>query len=179
MPELSEAWHDCKMKFGKENVLIVSNSAGTSHDAGDIKAEAVTHHLGAPVLRHRALKPSYSCIEDIRNYFASLPDPVPDAQLVVIGDRIFTDVVLANRMRSSLAPPSSSVLHREGDVRPSGPLSVFVAKIWRRESMVARYLEKATVRLVEKFVGESELATRTARDQQQRSFVQSSEITER
>ncbi|KIK61241.1 hypothetical protein GYMLUDRAFT_166904 [Collybiopsis luxurians FD-317 M1] len=45
------------------------------------------------------MKPGYSCIKQIRSYFRSLSDPVNDDQLIVVGDRLFTDIVMANRFR--------------------------------------------------------------------------------
>ena len=59
----------------------------------------MSHHLSVPVLQHNSPKPAHSCISSIRAYFYSLRDPVKEDELVVIGDRIFTDVVMANRMR--------------------------------------------------------------------------------
>ena len=45
-----------------------------------------------PVLLHATLKPSYGCVAAA---LAALPDVAPH-ELVVIGDHIFTDVVLAH-----------------------------------------------------------------------------------
>ena len=45
------------------------------------------------------MKPSHRTIRAIRKYFASIPSPISGPeQLIVIGDRIFTDVVLGNRL---------------------------------------------------------------------------------
>ena len=63
------------------------------------QSESVSHHLQVPVLSHKVFKPSYSCINAIRTYFSSLRRPVFDDELIVVGDRIFTDIVMANRMR--------------------------------------------------------------------------------
>ena len=65
----------------------------------------MTHHLSVPVLRHNVFKPSYSCIAAVRAYFSSLKAPVRDTELIVVGDRIFTDVVLANRMARRITIP--------------------------------------------------------------------------
>ena len=52
VPELEKAWLECKETFGTENVLIVSNSAGTKNDVGLIQVRStsdtvieVTHDL--------------------------------------------------------------------------------------------------------------------------------------
>ncbi|PPQ71829.1 hypothetical protein CVT24_006954, partial [Panaeolus cyanescens] len=99
VPELEEAWKECRETFGEGNVLIVSNSAGTYLDAGGLQSESVSYHLSVPVLQHKSFKPAYSCISAIRKYFTTLQEPIKDNELIIVGDRIFTDVVLANRMR--------------------------------------------------------------------------------
>lgn len=63
------------------------------------QSESVSHHLQVPVLHHKSFKPAYSCINTIRSYFSNLHRPISDDELIIIGDRIFTDVVMANRMR--------------------------------------------------------------------------------
>lgn len=63
------------------------------------QAESVSHNLGVPVLRHSSMKPSHRTIAAIQRYFNSIPSPVSDpVQLIVIGDRLLTDIVLANRL---------------------------------------------------------------------------------
>jgi len=135
VPELTDAWRECRRTFGEGNVLVVSNSAGTTqHDAGGIQAESISHYLQVHVLRHHTPKPGYSCIRGIRSYFASLPTPVKDDELVVIGDRIFTDVVMANRMKS-------------GD-NGRGPLAIWTSGVWTKEAMGMRWIEKKLVEAV-------------------------------
>jgi len=173
IPELQDSWRECRQVFGEGNVLVVSNSAGTRLDAGGIQAESVTHHLGVAVLRHASLKPSYACIKGIRAYFStlhaseswttkqsqsyydktsdppSLPcthmSPVSDSELIIVGDRIFTDVVLANRMRAN--PPSHAASPSPGE--PNGPLAIWTTGVWERESMLMRWAEKRLVKAVE------------------------------
>ncbi len=102
----------------------------------------MTHHLSVPVLRHRSFKPSYSCIKAIRKYFSSLPRPIHDDQLIVVGARIFTDVVLANRM----------MRRREKGRAKEGPLSVWTEGVWGRESMVLRAAERKITELARRWV---------------------------
>ena len=123
----------------------------------------MNYHLRAPVLFHESFKPAYSCITAIRSYFSSLPSPIRDRELIIVGDRIFTDVVLANRMRLQNRPQKGllrSTLSRDfekdgaftaenksfGDA--IGPLSVWTTGVWERESMTMRWLEHGLVKLV-------------------------------
>lgn len=134
----------------------------------------MTWHLSAPVLRHKVFKPSYSCISAIRGYFASLPKPIKDHELIVVGDRIFTDVVLANRMsrrqasssssqsaekeeKSDESSSSSSSLLEDGNspkwhATRTGPLSVWTTGVWRKESMTMRFLEKSFMQGIQHYV---------------------------
>ncbi|TRM69042.1 mitochondrial PGP phosphatase-domain-containing protein [Schizophyllum amplum] len=148
VPELQDAWAECRAAFGPDHVLVVSNSAGTrQQDAGAIQAEAVGHALGVPVLCHTSYKPSYSCIADIRAYFASLPNPVRDDELVVVGDRVFTDVVMARRMK--------------------GPLAVWTTGMWQREALLMRGMEHGLVNVVRRWA-------KPADDPTTRAFVRQS-----
>ncbi|KAF9012579.1 mitochondrial PGP phosphatase-domain-containing protein [Cyathus striatus] len=131
VPELKEAWEECKETFGAGNVLIVSNSAGTYLDAGGIQSESVSHYLGVPVLFHKSLKPAYSCISNIHTYFSTLPAPVNANELIIVGDRVFTDVIMANRIH--------------------GPLAIWTTGVWQRESMAMRLIESKLVLAVRKW----------------------------
>ncbi|KAH8103535.1 HAD phosphatase [Cristinia sonorae] len=168
VPELHDAWKECREVFGDGNVLIVSNSAGTRLDPGGIQAESVSHYLSVPVLQHSSLKPSYSCIGAIRKYFASLPTPVKDEELIVVGDRIFTDVVLANRMsRWRRLPHSTDVVdEKEDDARNSrrGPLAIWTTGVWEKESMAMRYLENLTMQGIHKLVHRGAAGQRPSED---------------
>ncbi|KAG6813757.1 hypothetical protein H0H92_007709 [Tricholoma furcatifolium] len=160
VPEIQHAWNECRETFGEGNVLIVSNSAGTWLDPGGIQCESVTYHTGTPVLRHKAFKPAYSCITAVRGYFSSLRFPVRDEELIVVGDRIFTDVVMANRMRRWKNTPgilrmiltcgyeTEGAIEKEKDAsphRPQGPLSVWTTGVWQKESMAMRWCERKLV----------------------------------
>ena len=164
------AWSEVVRVFGPSNVLVVSNSAGTRDDAAQLQAESVSYHLGAPVLLHASLKPSYSCTTAT---LSALPGVAPH-ELIVVGDRIFTDVVLAHRLAHPRAltariaarlrqvpaqPGSSSGNAGAGSGASIGgggstrvPLAVWTTGVWMRESMVMRWAETWLVHLVERWV---------------------------
>ncbi|KAI6145531.1 HAD phosphatase [Pisolithus tinctorius] len=149
VPELKDAWRECREVFGERNVLIVSNSAGTGDDPGGIQAESVSHHLSVPVLHHGSPKPAYRCISAIRTYFSSLPNPIQDHELVVVGDRVFTDVVMANRMKRRVARATGEPDKAASTYdRRNGPLAVWTNGVWQKESMVMRWIERCLVDVV-------------------------------
>jgi phosphatidylglycerophosphatase GEP4 len=117
------------------------------------KAESVTYHLGVPVLRHSSPKPSYSCIATIRKYFASLRSPLRDDELIIVGDRILTDVVLANRMHDPLRT-SAAGSHEKNESQPlrRGPLAIWTTGVWEREGMVIRWWERRLLWAVDRWV---------------------------
>ena len=49
---------DCKVVFGRENVAILSNSAGSKDDPGHKEAKVIEETLGLPVIRHKLKKPA-------------------------------------------------------------------------------------------------------------------------
>ncbi|KAK0212444.1 mitochondrial PGP phosphatase-domain-containing protein [Desarmillaria ectypa] len=151
VPELKTAWQECRETFGEGNVIVVSNSAGTHLDAGGIQAESVSYHLNVPVLIHTTMKPSYSCIAAIRKYYSSLPSPVEDKELIIVGDRLFTDVVLANRIRSWKGWRSFLGLDREPPSAKDGPFSVWTTGVWQKEATVLRWSEKQMLALVQRW----------------------------
>ncbi|GAA5901858.1 hypothetical protein JCM6882_008692 [Rhodosporidiobolus microsporus] len=151
-PALRESWGTLLRTFGPENVLVVSNSAGTlAKDPLLLQAESVSRNLGVPVLIHRAPKPGPACVKQVAAHFLlsrgnssasssssslsaspaahdahatanrgqvvfsplaaararSLPPPPPSPpssssrrtpRLLVIGDRLATDMILSHRL---------------------------------------------------------------------------------
>lgn len=95
-------------------LLIVSNRAGSSSDIGDAEAELLERNTGVTVLRHGGKKPG--CHETIMDFLRSDPGVAvtrPD-QVAVVGDRLFTDVMMGNLMGAR------SVWVRDGVVPDSG-----------------------------------------------------------
>ncbi|KAG8896912.1 hypothetical protein FRB99_008579 [Tulasnella sp. 403] len=155
VPQLKEAWTECKQVFGPENILIVSNSAGTRSDPGLVQAESVSHHLGVSVLAHTTKKPG--CIEPIKRHFASLPNPIlldvvnprnasqSTGKIIVVGDRLMTDVLMANRMGHSA-------------------MAIWTNGLWVKEAMFLRWIEKSILHLLKYRARHSGTSTANATD---------------
>lgn len=165
------AWSEALRVFGPSRILVVSNSAGTRDDAAQLQAESVSYHLRVPVLLHAALKPSYACTAAS---LSALPGLAPH-ELIVVGDRIFTDVVLAHRLAhprtfmariaarlrpapaqadSSLSDEGagSSASVGGGSEHARAPLAVWTTGVWMRESMGMRRAEGWLVHVIERWV---------------------------
>lgn len=183
---VQSAWSEVVRVFGPSHILIVSNSAGTRDDAAQLQAESVSYHLRTPVLLHASLKPSYSCTAAA---LSALPGIAPH-ELIVIGDRIFTDIVLAHRLahprtlsariaarlRFAPAQPGSSLggagtgsgaSVEGGGEATRAPLAVWTTGVWMRESMAMRWAEKWLVHLVERWVQ----GARERRDALEKRFI--------
>lgn len=80
--------------------MIVSNSAGTADDPDGREASLLEAATGVTVLRHSTKKPG--CGARVLNYFRNAPDVdvTSPSQIAVVGDRLFTDVMMANMMGS-------------------------------------------------------------------------------
>ena len=84
-----EAFQQYQSIYGNQ-MIIMSNSAGTLDDKGYEDATQIEKDLGIPVLRHNRKKPGG--INSVLKYFDCKPE-----ELVMFGDRIFTDIVFGNR----------------------------------------------------------------------------------
>lgn len=94
-PAYQQTWKSLVDNYPKGNILIVSNSAGTDDDVDHQQAKKLENDTGVTVLRHSTKKPG--CHEEIMAYFAKVGITDP-SQIVVIGDRLFTDMLMANMM---------------------------------------------------------------------------------
>lgn len=90
-----------KEEFPGRKLLIVSNTSGASSMDPSLKlATAVEASTGVVVLPHSTKKPG--CGQEIMDYFRKYPETGvtrPD-QIAIIGDRLTTDVMMANLMGS-------------------------------------------------------------------------------
>ncbi|KAI8337176.1 mitochondrial PGP phosphatase-domain-containing protein [Chlamydoabsidia padenii] len=110
-PPFQDAWNRCKETFGKDNVVIVSNSAGTLDDKDGKEAQALEQSLGVHVLRHADKKPSGG--EALTHHLQIPPD-----QIAFVGDRILTDVMYGN-LNGNLTIWTKQVISEKGDNKPA------------------------------------------------------------
>ncbi|KAJ6412420.1 hypothetical protein OIU84_005468 [Salix udensis] len=81
----------CKSVFGND-IAVFSNSAGLfEYDHDGSKARALEEAVGIKVIRHRVKKPAGTA-EEIEKHFGC-----KSSQLVMVGDRPFTDIVYGNQ----------------------------------------------------------------------------------
>lgn len=87
------------MAYPDSRLLIVSNSAGTNDDVEGKEARLLEAATGVKVLRHSTKKPGCGpqIMEYFRNHAADANVILPD-QIAVVGDRLSTDVMMANMM---------------------------------------------------------------------------------
>ncbi|KAF2398562.1 HAD-superfamily phosphatase [Trichodelitschia bisporula] len=112
-PSCQSTFSRLKATYPSAALLIVSNTAGTSSDPASAQALALERETGVKVLRHGTKKPG--CGPAVLAYLRAHPElriTSPD-QIAVVGDRLLTDVMLANMMGAQ------SVWVRDG-VTPKG-----------------------------------------------------------
>ncbi|EPE27749.1 HAD-like protein [Glarea lozoyensis ATCC 20868] len=102
-----------KEAYPANRILVASNTAGSSSDPTLSLAETLTKNTNLPVLTHRLKKPS--CGPEIMSYFKNHPETgvTHPSHIVVIGDRLTTDVMLANTMGAYSIFISDGVMGRE------------------------------------------------------------------
>lgn len=175
-PDLAQSWKECLEVFGRENVLIVSNSAGCGGET--VGAQVVSRNLGgATVLVHPQRKPGGKCVKQVVDYFAGLAEDEgrrrgavagleeeaqqqasssssssgmlrnlvssaasssiqPPGHILVIGDRITTDTVLAHRIDDLLRRDRSrSSSHASSSSSTASPqaIAVLTTHLWAYE----------------------------------------------
>ncbi|KAI5840247.1 mitochondrial PGP phosphatase-domain-containing protein [Morchella snyderi] len=99
-PGYNEKFKQLKEAYPGGRLLIVSNSSGTTWDDPSGKEAAILEqNTGVTVLRHSTKKPG--CHAEIFTHLVAADIGVtrPD-QVAVVGDRLFTDVLMANLMGS-------------------------------------------------------------------------------
>lgn len=94
-PAYENTWAELRKTYPAKHILIVSNSAGTNDDVDYVQAEKLERDTGVTVLRHPTKKPG--CHAEIMAYFAEQGITRAD-EIVVVGDRLLTDILMANMM---------------------------------------------------------------------------------
>lgn len=89
-----------RQAYPGSKLLIVSNTAGTDSDKEQKQAALLESNTGVKVLRHSTKKPG--CQEEVMAYFKQHPDAgvTRPEQIAVVGDRLSTDIMMANMMGS-------------------------------------------------------------------------------
>lgn len=96
-----ERFNALRAAYPGRRLLIVSNTAGAlSHDSKRELASELEKATGVTVLPHQTKKPG--CGSEIMDYFQKHPETgvTSPSQLAVVGDRLSTDMMLANMMGS-------------------------------------------------------------------------------
>lgn len=126
IPKKNEVYGPYQSKFDElrkaypgSRLLIVSNSSGTASDKGHVEADILGRNTGIKVLRHDTKKPG--CHAEIMDFFRKEGTGVTEeSQVAVVGDRLFTDMLMANMMGSY------GVWIQKGVVEDNGIVSICV-----------------------------------------------------
>ncbi|KAF2429730.1 HAD-superfamily phosphatase [Tothia fuscella] len=96
----NDKFQKLKKAYPGSRLLIVSNTAGTSGDANYSQLEVLEKNTGVKVLRHNTKKPG--CRDEVMKYFQQAKDVdiTSPSQIAIVGDRLSTDIMMANLMGS-------------------------------------------------------------------------------
>lgn len=98
-PNYSNTMNILRKKYPGHSLLIVSNSAGATSEDPDFKlATELETNTGIEVLRHDTKKPG--CHTEILEHFKKYNITSDSKDLAIVGDRLFTDIMMANMMGS-------------------------------------------------------------------------------
>ncbi|MCJ1275126.1 hypothetical protein MMC21_002926 [Puttea exsequens] len=131
-----EHFNILKQLYQGPQLLVVSNSAGTDGYDYQEQASRLEKNTGVKVFRHSTKKPG--CSSDVFKHICHTtrkniyPVKKP-SQIAVIGDRLFTDVIMANMMGAW------SIWIEDGVVKDDGNLS-------RVEKRVSRLLGRLNIK---------------------------------
>lgn len=97
-PEYQETWDTLRKAYPGNRLMIVSNTSGSSSDVGDHQARSLEQATGVKVFRHMYKKPG--CDGELLAYLTQQGLISSPKEVAVVGDRLLTDVALANNMGS-------------------------------------------------------------------------------
>ncbi|GMC19540.1 unnamed protein product [Saccharomyces cerevisiae] len=121
-PDYLQHWETLRSKYSNKALLIVSNTAGSNSDKDYSQAKLLEDKTGIPVLRHSTKKPG--CHNEILDYFYRNKTITNPKEVAVVGDRLFTDILMANLMGSY------GVWIRDGVKVSANPLYKFEKKLY-------------------------------------------------
>ncbi|KAI2466078.1 HAD-superfamily phosphatase [Annulohypoxylon bovei var. microspora] len=100
-PAYAERFQQLQKEYPDNRLLIVSNTAGAiTYDRDGRLAKDLEAATRVSVLAHRVKKPG--CGDEIMAYFKAHPEVgvTHPSQIAIVGDRLMTDMMLANMMGS-------------------------------------------------------------------------------
>ena len=103
--------------------MIVSNSAGTQDDPAGKEAKILEKATGVKVFEHSTKKPG--CGPDLFKHLQNIPkiQVKHPGQIAVVGDRLFTDVIMASTMGAWSIWIKDGVVENNGYVSENNPCS--------------------------------------------------------
>lgn len=103
--------------------MIVSNSAGTQDDPAGKEAKILEKATGVKVFEHSTKKPG--CGPDLFKHLQNIPkiQVKHPSQIAVVGDRLFTDVIMASTMGAWSIWIKDGVVENNGYVSKNNPYS--------------------------------------------------------
>ncbi|ODQ63384.1 HAD-superfamily phosphatase [Nadsonia fulvescens var. elongata DSM 6958] len=117
-PEYTEKWKQLRAAYPGDRLLIVSNSAGSDDDKNHAEAKFIEETTGVTVFKHSTKKPG--CHKDIMDHLTKNGLVKGPHEVAVVGDRLMTDIMMANTMGSygiwvkdGVVPPTSLICKLE------------------------------------------------------------------
>ncbi|AMD19867.1 HCL284Wp [Eremothecium sinecaudum] len=117
-PDYINKWEELRKAYPEDQLLIVSNTAGTGDDIGFKQAAKLELNTKVSVFRHDVKKPG--CGEEILEYFYKRKIINSPNQVAIVGDRLFTDIMMANMIgargfwiKDGVKPTSNPLVHFE------------------------------------------------------------------
>lgn len=113
----TDQWEKLKKYYPGKALLIVSNTAGSDDDFELNDSQNIEQRTGVHVLQHSTKKPG--CYGEILKYFHDNKIVNSADEIVVIGDRLFTDIMMANLMGAS------GIWLKQGVSKSANPMMMF------------------------------------------------------